>query len=68
VSTIDFPASPSVGQNYVFGDRTWQWNGEGWQRIINAGQIVTVFVAITAVNDLATLTSPVPSFVQISYV
>lgn len=28
---IDFPNSPSVGQVYTFGSRTWTWTGYGWQ-------------------------------------
>ena len=28
---LDFPASPSVNDTYTFSDRTWKWNGEGWQ-------------------------------------
>lgn len=28
---IDFPASPTVGQVYTFGSRTWTWTGYGWQ-------------------------------------
>lgn len=28
---IDFPSSPSVGQVYTFGSRTWTWTGYGWQ-------------------------------------
>lgn len=28
---IDFPSTPSVGQVYTFGSRTWTWTGYGWQ-------------------------------------
>lgn len=28
---IDFPASPSVNQEYSFEGRTWLWNGTGWE-------------------------------------
>ncbi len=41
---MDFPSSPSVGQAYTFASRTWVWDGVGWARQINAGQIVAVFV------------------------
>jgi len=27
---IDFPDSPSAGQQYTVGDRTWTWNGDYW--------------------------------------
>ena len=30
---INFPTSPTVGENYTFNTRTWQWNGEGWQAV-----------------------------------
>lgn len=28
---INFPANPSVGQVYTYSNRSWTWNGEGWQ-------------------------------------
>jgi hypothetical protein len=28
---IDFPASPSVNDEYSFEGRTWLWNGTGWE-------------------------------------
>jgi hypothetical protein len=28
---IDFPASPSVNDEYSFKGRTWLWNGTGWE-------------------------------------
>jgi hypothetical protein len=27
---IDFPASPTLGQDYSFSGRTWEWNGSAW--------------------------------------
>lgn len=27
---IDFPASPTNGQQYTYSGKTWQWNGTGW--------------------------------------
>lgn len=30
---INFPTSPTVGENYTYNSRTWQWNGEGWQAV-----------------------------------
>ena len=32
MATIDFPTSPTVGQSYTFGTRTWTWDGSGWER------------------------------------
>lgn len=28
---ISFPASPSLNDEYTAGDKTWFWNGTGWQ-------------------------------------
>jgi hypothetical protein len=28
---IDFPSSPSTGQVYTYGSRTWTWTGYAWQ-------------------------------------
>lgn len=41
---INFPTSPVVNDAYTFGSRTWIWNGSGWERQINRGQNVQVFV------------------------
>lgn len=30
---IDFPTSPTVGQIYTYGARSWQWTGSGWQAV-----------------------------------
>lgn len=40
---IDFPTSPVIGQQYEYLGRIWQWNGDGWRRVINQGQVVAVF-------------------------
>jgi len=47
---MDFPASPAVGDAYVFANRTWRYDGQGWQRVVNAGQIVSVFVLLSPIN------------------
>lgn len=28
---INFPANPTIGQVYTYSNRSWTWNGEGWQ-------------------------------------
>jgi len=28
---IDFPASPTLNDEYTFEGRTWRWNGTGWE-------------------------------------
>jgi hypothetical protein len=32
---INFPTPTSVGQQYRYGIRTWEWNGTAWQLLIN---------------------------------
>ena len=41
---INFPGSPVVGDTYTYNTRTWVWNGSGWERQVNAGQGVAVFI------------------------
>ena len=31
MTTINFPSSPSLDQEYTVGDKTWFWNGVGWR-------------------------------------
>lgn len=30
---LDFPNSPTLNQTYTVGDRTWKWNGTGWEAV-----------------------------------
>jgi hypothetical protein len=30
MATLNFPASPTVGQTYTANGKTWQWNGTAW--------------------------------------
>lgn len=30
--TLEFPANPTSGQRYTFGDVTWRWNGYAWNK------------------------------------
>lgn len=27
------PPSPTIGQTYELGDRSWVWNGAGWAKV-----------------------------------
>jgi hypothetical protein len=27
---IDFPNSPTIGETFTVGNRTWRWNGSTW--------------------------------------
>jgi len=42
---IEFPSTPVVGDTYTFNGRTWEWNGSGWERQLNQGQLVAVFTS-----------------------
>lgn len=28
---LNFPSNPSPNDTYSFGNKTWQWNGVGWE-------------------------------------
>src|SRR5690606_12694984 len=30
---MDFPSSPTIGQEYTYSGRTWRYNGKGWQLV-----------------------------------
>jgi hypothetical protein len=55
---IDFPDSPTPGQEYTFGGKTYRWNGTYWQTT-NAGPSTnvegasTIIVSATAPADPA---------------
>lgn len=29
---MNFPSSPTLGDEYSFNNKTWVWNGEAWDR------------------------------------
>ena len=61
---INFPSAPTVNDLYVFGSppRTWRWNGEGWERVVNAGQIVAFLIVVQPyVEVVATAMTFVPN-------
>ena len=33
---LNFPANPSLGQRYSYGDHTWRWNGIGWKKFLSS--------------------------------
>lgn len=40
MAAINFPDSPTVGQTFTVGVRTWQWTGSTWDIVqLNFGNI-----------------------------
>lgn len=46
---IDFPAAPTTNQTYADGDRTWRYNGTGWQ-LVPSNVYKGVVTAVSALN------------------
>jgi hypothetical protein len=44
---LDFPTSPTPGQIYTFGGRSWQWNGTAWDVYATAANAVTLLNGFT---------------------
>jgi hypothetical protein len=44
---LDFPTSPSPGDIYTFGGRSWQWNGTAWDVYATAANAVTFLNGFT---------------------
>lgn len=38
---VDFPSSPTTGQTYTSGDRTWKYNGSAWDSITSSVAALT---------------------------
>lgn len=38
MTAINFPDSPTVGDSFTAGGRTWQWTGVFWQAVISQAQ------------------------------
>ena len=52
---IDFPNSPTNGDKYTVGTKTWQYNGVSWDvlqsdTLISTGAVTTDKIASTAVT------------------
>lgn len=68
---INFPTSPALNDIYTYLGRTWVWNGSGWERQINAGQGVSVFIQPGVEVQLDILPLPytiTTSWYQLTYV
>lgn len=54
---ITFPSSPSNGQTYTVGARTWTWSGSVWE--LNANTIATASVGTGQIADNAVTTAKI---------
>lgn len=58
MADLNFPLNPQVGDTYSIGNRTWVWNGSGWQLqsgIISTNPFIVVSAQITtATNSTST--------------
>lgn len=50
MAAIDFPNSPTPGQTFTAGNRTWTWDGTAWN-------MATMTDVLTTKGDLLTRTS-----------
>jgi hypothetical protein len=53
---IDFPASPTLNQEYTYAGRTWVWNASGWE--VKGSQAIFTDPQITGTiqEDVFTIT------------
>jgi hypothetical protein len=66
---IEFPTSPTIGDTYTYNTRTWVYNGDGWERQINAGQVVSVFIVVgVLVTELSAFDNSGNAWYQLDYV
>ena len=54
---LDFPTSPTPGQIYTFGGRSWQWNGTAWDVYATAANAVTLLNGFTGSINILGSTS-----------
>lgn len=53
---IDFPTSPTTGQTYAFGDRTWKYNGSAWDSITSSTSGLTLIKSQTVGSAVSSVT------------
>jgi hypothetical protein len=62
MAAIDFPNSPTVGQEFTVGDRTWTWTGSTWDAVpgtINVADITDLTATATEINYTDGVTSAI---------
>lgn len=52
MALLNFPPNPSVGDTWVIGSTTWQWNGYAWVKYtpIQAGSDITTITNIVSIT------------------
>lgn len=68
---LNFPDNPNEGDQYSVGDRTWAYNGKGWARVTNAGQVVRSFYLVSSLVQAVAESLPVEvtnDFAQVDYI
>lgn len=69
--TVDWPSSPTVGQEYEFDNKTWIFTSTGaWKQLTNNGQVVAIWIKVrdyvyTDVDPLPTIDT---SWSKVEYV
>lgn len=54
MADLNFPLNPQVGDTYSIGNRTWVWNGSGWQLqsgIISTNPFIVVSAQVTTTTN-----------------
>lgn len=51
---IDFPNTPTVGETYTVGSKTWQWNGEKWVMLTSASNTQAQLYDVTVLMKMET--------------
>ena len=69
---IDFPSSPSSGQQHSHNDSLWEWDGSSWNRVgalvnTNASQLVGIAVTQFARRDIDNIITGVTTFIGNGY-
>lgn len=54
MADLNFPSNPQVGDTYTIGNRTWIWNGNGWQ-IQSSITSLDPFTAVRGIFTTSTL-------------
>ena len=66
---LNFPSSPTAGDQYTIGARTWVFNGTGWERLINSGQVLVSFIPLEEIiiEQALAFSVPLVGFTELNY-